>query len=140
MMKDVKNDNVRNQIRNMKPDEVNNLWECAHNPECRAKTLAAQAAAKPVNLPAYKDVKIDMDHIKSGHTEGGDRVSPRKDLFPKDMSDKAIEGAVREAYKNGAKLATQGERVLVEGKSGSLTIQMWVNKATKTIEAAWPKY
>jgi RHS repeat-associated protein len=140
MIKDIKNDAVREQIKKMKPEEVNNLWDCAHNPECAAKTLAAQAAAmKPVNLPAYKDVKIDMDHIKSGHTEGGNRVSPRKDLFPKSMSDKAIESAIREAYKNGSKLATQGERVLVEGKSGSLTIQMWVNKATQTIETAWPK-
>ena len=27
----------------------------------------------------------------------------------------------------------------LQGQGGGLTIQMWVNKATKTIESAWPQ-
>jgi RHS repeat-associated protein len=135
------------QLKEMKPDQVDKLWGCLHSTECtqqmvdadKAAAAAAAAASKPVNLPSYKDINIDMEHITSGHTEGGSRVSPNKDLFPKTMSEKAIERAVREAYKNGSKLATQGERVLVEGKGAGLTIRMWVNKVTRTIESAWPK-
>jgi hypothetical protein len=98
----------------------------------------ANAKPKPINLPSSRKIKIDIGHIKSGHTEGGLRVSDKKDLFPKNMTDKQIEKAVREAYRKGEKVYTQGDRVFMRGESGSLKIEMWVNKTTKTIESAWP--
>lgn len=56
------------------------------------------------------------------------------------MSFKQVEKAVRNAYKNGNKVETQGDRVKVIGKSESMTIEMWVNTKTNTIETAYPKY
>jgi len=39
----------------------------------------------------------------------------------------------------GAKSEAQGgERVLMEGESNGLVIQMWLNKTTRTIETAYP--
>lgn len=82
-----------------------------------------------------------MEEVISGHTAGGIRVRPnsRKTLFPENMSEAQIERAVRQAYRYGSKVGSQGaERVLLEGESGGLVIQMWLNKATRTIETAYP--
>jgi hypothetical protein len=102
----------------------------------------AGKASKAVNLPAWKTIAIEMEHILSGHTEGGARAvqSGLKDLFPKDWSAKQIENAIREAYRYASKAgASQGDRVLLKGKGAGLDIKMWVNTATKVIESAWPK-
>jgi RHS repeat-associated protein len=100
----------------------------------------AAGAAKAVNLPSWKKIAIDMQHIASGHMRGGSRVSPLKDLFPDHMNARQVERAVREAYRLGEKVGSQGERVLMRGQSAGLTIEMWVNRATKTIETAYPVF
>ncbi|MNC77042.1 hypothetical protein D3C75_1288950 [compost metagenome] len=56
------------------------------------------------------------------------------------MNNSQIEKTVRDAYKNSSKLQTQGDRVLVRGQSNGLTIEMWVNTKTKTIETAYPVF
>ncbi len=94
---------------------------------------------KPINLPAWKDVFIDIGHITSGHVAGGARASAKKDKFPPGMTPQKIESVVRNAYKVCKKLQTQGERVLVVGTADGLTIEMWVNTTTKTIETAYPQ-
>ena len=101
----------------------------------------AQGVSKAINLPSYKSIKIDMGHIVSGHTSTGGRAiqSGIKDLFPSNMTEKQIKNAVLNAYKNGKKVLTQGDRVKIIGKSGSSTIEMWVNTATKIIETAYLK-
>lgn len=85
-----------------------------------------------------------MEHIMSGHSADGRRGDPndpdKKDKFPKWMSAPAIERAVREAYRYGEKVRTQGERIFVRGPWGDSYIEMWVNKVTKVIETAWPKH
>ena len=93
---------------------------------------------KPVNLPAWKKVSIDMEHISSGHMVGGSRVSPSKDLFPDSMTAAHVESTVRQAYRYSSRIATQGDRVLVRGSANGLTIEMWVNRQTRTIETAYP--
>lgn len=95
-------------------------------------------ATKAINLPAWKKVGIAMDHIASGHMRGGSRVSPLKDLFPETMGRTQVERAVRQAYRFGKKVGGQGERALIRGRHEGLTIEMWVNRATKTIESAYP--
>jgi Pretoxin HINT domain/Bacterial EndoU nuclease len=91
-------------------------------------------ACKPINLPSWKKIKIDIDHIASGHMKGGSRVSPSKDLFPENMTKSQVEKTVREAYRNGQRVETQGDRVRVQGNN----IEMWVNTRTNTIETAYP--
>jgi len=92
-------------------------------------------------LPAWRKISIDMKHILSGHVAGGSRVSSLKSLFPEYMNANQIEKAVRHAYKNVfKKIMTQGDRVLVQGRTESgIVIEMWVNKAKKLIETAYPK-
>nr|WP_272898786.1 EndoU domain-containing protein [Paenibacillus sp. MMS18-CY102] len=81
-----------------------------------------------------------MDHITSGHTAGGSRAkqSGGKTIFPSNMSESQIEKTVREAYKNGSKVQTQGDRVLVRGEANGVQVEMWVNTKTNTIETAYP--
>lgn len=97
-------------------------------------------ACKPINLLSYKKIDIDMDHIISGHTSGGSRAnqSGGKTIFPSYMSESQIEKTVREAYRNGSKIQTQGDRVLVRGEANGVTVEMWVNTSTNTIETAYP--
>jgi len=99
---------------------------------------AAKARIKPVNLPAWKKVSIDMEHVSSVHMVGGSRVSPKKDLFPESMTVRQVESTVRQAYRYSTRVATQGDRVVVRGSANDVTIEMWVNRQTHTIETAYP--
>ena len=132
-------------------NRVMEIWEAGGGqrqltPEELASTIdpAAMLPTKPVNLPSSKKLTVDMDHIESGHMEGGSRLAQSraaggsKDVFPSNMNRSQVESAIRDAYQNSSKLQTQGERILVQGQSGKLTIQMWVNTTTKVIESAWP--
>jgi hypothetical protein len=61
-------------------------------------------------------------------------------LFPKDWSAEQIQKAIRQAYRYSSKAGgIEGGRVLLEGKSGGMTIRMYLNLAGKIIESAWPK-
>ena len=94
---------------------------------------------KSANLPKVKEIK--MEHILSGHKRGGTRLVPgnNKTLFPEWMSPKQIEKAIREAYKNGKRMETQGTQVRVRGISSDGTvIDIWIDTGTGIIEGAWP--
>lgn len=93
---------------------------------------------KSINLPSWKKIKIDIEHIASGHMKGGSRVSDIKDLFPEYMTKKQIENNVRQAYRYGKRLKTQGSRAKIVGEYGGITIEMWVDLDKKIIESAWP--
>jgi RHS repeat-associated protein len=107
---------------------------------------AGVPAGSRVNMPAWKRIQIDMEEVESGHMVGGKRLAPgnKKDIFPEDMSQAQVERAIRNAYRNGEVQYLQGvdrDRAFVVGPFGSHgTIEMWVNKTTKIIETAWPKY
>jgi len=93
---------------------------------------------KSPNLPAWKKVSIDIEHIASGHIQGGNRASPRKHLFPINMTKFQVEKVIKNAYRYSKRIKSQDDRVLVRGRSNGLTIEMWVNITTKTIETAYP--
>lgn len=101
---------------------------------------AAIGLSKAINLPSWRKVGIDIEHIASGHMKGGSRASDLKDLFPDYMDTQQIEKAVRDAYKNGEKVGSQNGRVIMKGTSDKLTIEMYVNTETKMIETAYPKF
>jgi len=103
-----------------------------------SRSVEAARRVKPVNLPSWKKVAVHMQHVLSGHTAGGSRVSSLKDLFPENMNATQIERAVRQAYRFGERVATQGDRVLVRGSAAGMQIQMWVNTVTEAIETAYP--
>ena len=115
-----------------------------------AVLLNNSTANKPINRPSAKKITIDMEHIISGHSVGGNRGGPDKDRFPEWMTPIAIERAVRYAYENADKIRemklcwdeVNGEviRQFLEGTCGNMRIQMWLNYTTKIIESAWPKY
>jgi len=95
-------------------------------------------AAKSINLPSLKKITIDIEHIASGHMEGGARVSSKKTLFPGSWSKDTVEKAVKEAYGSAKKVETQGERVRLQGTGGGQKIEIWLNTQSKTIETAYP--
>jgi len=99
----------------------------------------ANAAVKSIGLPALKKLTINMKHILSGHTLGGARASSLKSLFPSNMTSKQIEKLVKSAYKTAKRVKTQGDRIKLIGTASNGTkIEMWLNKATKTLETAYP--
>ncbi len=108
--------------------------------------VVSRQAAKTGNtalkkiLPSYKRINIDIGHIVSGHTKTGSRAlqSGNKTVFG-NLSNDQVQRLVRDAYKNvSKKLHTQGDRIKVRGSSGGYTIDMWINRATNTIETAYP--
>ena len=64
-------------------------------------TRGARAATKAINLPGWRGVAVDMVHIIE--TQGPGVVLGNKTHFPAYVSEQAIEAAVREAYRLGAK-------------------------------------
>ncbi len=103
---------------------------------------------KPINLPSYKKVKIDIEHIIENHTANGNGYKQSmqdgtkgKDKFPDYMTPSQIEKSVRNAYKNSTVQRVQGDRVVLRGATRDGTvIEMWFNRVTKTIETAYPKF
>lgn len=98
----------------------------------------AAKITKPVNLPGWRSVSIDMEHVASGHMAGGARVSSKKTLFPESMTAVQVERAVRQAYRYGQRISSQGDRVLVRGEYDGIRIDLWINTTTRTIETAYP--
>lgn len=98
------------------------------------------ASKKPVNLPSWNKLTVDMEHILSGHTPNGSRNPDGKKSIFYGMTAEQILRAIKEAYNNCSKLQTQGDRVLLEGFSESynLLVQIWVNLTTRVIETAYP--
>jgi hypothetical protein len=77
-----------------------------------------------------------MVHIVERHTPSGP-YSAGRSVF-REMSEEGIERAIREAYTYSERIAGEGDRILLQGSSGRLTIEMWFNRATRTIETAYP--
>lgn len=82
-----------------------------------------------------------MDHILSGHTPNGPRNPKGNKTVFWGMTARQIVKAIYEAYMNGKKIQTQGDRVLVEGFSSTFNmfIRIWVNVVEFVIETAYPK-
>ena len=84
-----------------------------------------------------------MTHIMDIHTKCGDvaKQSGKKDLFPENMTERQIKKAILEAYSKAKRIRTKSgdsNKLLVRGQADGMTIEMWVNKATKLIETAYP--
>jgi Bacterial EndoU nuclease len=111
---------------------------------------ASRDFGQRVNTPSPKDINVRMGHIVDNHTVGGSgfRTSTRdggnKDMFPERMTHQDIERAVREAYSNSLEVSSprynpNGKIRELEGESGGLTIRMFYNSDTKTIDSAFPQ-
>ena len=96
------------------------------------------SAIKAISLPAWRKVTLNLPHILARHIPGAP-FSAGRTVFPSTMSAKGIERAIRAAYETSTKVGVQGkDRILLQGQGSGLTIEMWFNKATKTIETAYP--
>jgi len=93
---------------------------------------------KPINLPSWRRISIDIEHIARRHMVGGAEAGPRKDLFPEGLTPTQVLRLVKEAYRYARRVGSQGARVLVRGEADGMTIEMWVNTETRTIETAYP--
>ena len=91
--------------------------------------------------PSWKKIGINIEHAASGHLKGGWRTGCKgsnKSLFPENMTKTQLEKAIRHAYKNGKKVKTRGEQVVVHGEYQGLKIEMHVNTKKKIIATAYP--
>jgi hypothetical protein len=69
--------------------------------------------------------------------EGG-ALTAGRDVFV-GLNQEGVSAAIRQAYGTATKISVQGDRMLLEGTSKTgLTVRMWLNKATNTIETAYP--
>ena len=98
-----------------------------------------KVASKAINLPSWKRIAIDMPHVLPRHMSGG-KMTQGRTVFPPHMGPRSIESAIREAYRSGSRVGGQGDRVLVQGNSHGLSIEMWVNTVTNMIETAYPVF
>lgn len=99
-------------------------------------------------LPSWKKVKVDMDHIISGHTAGGGRGDKNKDKWPVGMTSIQISRAIREAYNTAQKAGplqyswqdgVGHARQFFEGIWNNRVVQFWFDYTTNQIDSAWPK-
>lgn len=94
----------------------------------------------PINLPSWRRIGIDMDHIAPRHMPGG-ALTGGRDVFPEWMSARGASRDIRQAYRYGQRVRSQGDNVLVRGPSAAMPgrqIEMWVNTRTRQIETAYP--
>lgn len=98
--------------------------------------------AKRCNLPSYKKVKINMDHIRERHVKGGKVAKQRNkpdQLFPENMTENQIQKTIKEAYRNGKRVGSQPpDQVKVRGEYNGVKVEMYINVKTKEIETAYP--
>ena len=111
------------------------------NAQKESSRSAGTSNLKAPNLPSWKKLKLNLDHILSGHTPNGSRNPKGKKTVFWGLTTQEIVKAIHEAYMNGKKIQTQGDSVLVRGFSATynLIIDIWVNLVNMTIETAFPK-
>ena len=118
-------------------------------PQSEAQIIALSSSNSKPNRPSIRKVTLDMEHILSGHSSGGNR-GPNKDRFPSWMTPALIEKAIRFAYENAEKAGSMqyswpknglGEvcKQFFIGHWGGMEIHFWFNYTMKIIETAWPK-
>ena len=96
---------------------------------------------KPISLPAWGKITVDMVHIAERHMHGGAiAMQNGRSLFPITMNERAVMSAIRQAWGTAAKTAVQGDRIQLVGTGGGLHIEMWFNKVTNVIETAYPRW
>jgi Bacterial EndoU nuclease len=97
------------------------------------------------NLPSWKKVSIDMDHVLDRHTLTGAtfqqsaKAGGNKSLFPGDWSAKKIEKEIREAYRGASPVKTENGIVQLRGTlSNGQSVTIYVEKKSKKITTAFP--
>ena len=123
-----------------------NLWAYVEDPlsQMDARGLSSQPFGRPISWPSWKSVPIEMTEVSSGHMPGGWRLAPgnNKDIFQADWSEKTVERAIRQAYRNVDSVIDMNKdkrRILLEGTGRGYRIQFWYDKDNRTISTAYPK-
>jgi hypothetical protein len=100
------------------------------------------SSTKAINLPAFKKMKIDIDHAASGHLTDGYRAmckGSKKSLFSEGTTREQLEKIIEHVYKNCKKVRTQAEgKIVVIGEHEGQKIKMHINTEDKIIETAYP--
>ena len=97
--------------------EVYKKSSCADSLFSNARKNTETSKKKPVNLPSFKKMRIDMEHVGSGHLPGGNRNRTGKKTVFWGCSMDQIYRIIQEAYENSKKLRTVGKKILIEGYS-----------------------
>ena len=62
---------------------------------------------------------------------GGPLAVGSRTVFPQHMSEAAVEKAIREAYRYGKRISTQGDRILVQGEADGITIVVAARRVSR---------
>jgi hypothetical protein len=108
-------------------------------------SIEPMLAGRIADLPAFDSDRVDWLHIYDGHWDGTPlapgtfrRTVGNNTMFS-GLTREQIQRVVRDAYRSAdQKLQTQDDRIRVRGRSGSWTVEFWVNKATRRVESAYP--
>ncbi|XWK88935.1 MAG: EndoU domain-containing protein [Phormidium sp.] len=95
--------------------------------------------------------EINIDHIYSGHSPEGIRAknpTAKKSQFPTTWSKKDIKKSIERVWQSNRTKRKETQICPIDGKKRSryrgidsysgLTIEVWYNNTTKTIETAYP--
>ena len=113
------------------------------NPTYSEKTPSPNNGSKkkPKNLPSWKKMNLEIDHIISGHMPDGPRnPDGKKSVFYGITASQLIK-LIQEAYNHSSKIATVGDRIKLRGYSSTfnVVVEIWINIADFVIESAYPK-
>jgi RHS repeat-associated protein len=103
---------------------------------------------RPISYPSPKKVKIDIEHIMTGHVPSGQRHAQSarsgkgKDTFP-ELTEVEVERIVRDAYgaadeREGTMVQENGRKHKMYGSAHGYRVAMYYNIDTQMIETAWP--
>ena len=96
---------------------------------------------KPKNIPSWKKMNLEIDHITSGHMPDGPRnPDGKKSVFYGVTASQLIK-LIHEAYNHSSKVATVGDRIKLRGYSSTfnIVVEIWINIKEYVIESAYPK-
>lgn len=103
----------------------------------QGSVLKAAKAVRSINLPGWRRIVVDMEHIAERHMTGGPFTAGR-DVFV-GLNQRGVIAAIRQSYGNAQRIAIQGERVLLSGVTRTgMRVEMWFNRVTRRIETAYP--
>jgi len=98
----------------------------------------AKVCPQRVNIPSLSNVDADWIHIFKNHWEGSPLAVRGNKTFFQGLTKEQIMNVVKGAYRNSEKIKSQGDRILLRGYYQGWVVEMWVNKATRLIETAYP--
>ena len=110
-----------------------------HN--CPMKSPRQGPRGRAVKMPGEFG-GVDIGHTRSGHTPGGERVQPGKNLWPDGTTDAEITSVARQLFGNNPRVTgfdPDTNMIRARGQVNGKTYEMIVNRGTGEVRSVYPK-